>query len=410
MRENALEIFRHALDAVHPERAVSSILRMDGIQLVAGRSRYTLKNRVHLLASGKAAEGMCRGALDVLGDKVHSGLAVSHTGGDDIGPVSHIKGSHPVPDHSSIEAGKSMLDYMKGMGNDDFYVYLLSGGSSSLMELPVHPLGLADIREITDRLLKSGEDIHGINAVRRRLSMIKGGGLASAAPCQGIVLVISDVMDNDPASIGSGPFWPSETGFAKLGIDPRRIAENASVDPDLLMPQKSAETPPHYIAADNSFALKAAEEKAEELGYKTVVLDRNLSGEASRKGAEVMMQIAERDERGRMCYILGGETTVKVTGDGKGGRNQEFVLGALPYIKKGMTILSCGTDGRDGPTDAAGAAADYDTFRTASEKKLDSKRFLNKNNSFEFFSQTGGLVHTGSTGTNVCDIALILTE
>jgi hydroxypyruvate reductase len=342
------------------------------------------------------------------------------------GRILRFRAGHPLPDRESLAAGRAVWRLLGQAGEGDVVLLLLSGGASSLLALPAPGLTLTDERRTTELLLGSGAGIAEINAVRKHLSRLKGGGLARRArPADVVGLALSDVIGSSPAVIGSGPGAADPSTFADAW---RVLARRGLVDrvstrvrhhleqgmrgsvPDT--PKPGTLRSRHVVIGDVATALAAAAARARQLGYEPIVATAAMRGEtrgAARRFARTVATVA-RAKRRAVCVLAGGETTVTVTGPGRGGRNQEFALAlvedaaALP----GFSCLSAGTDGIDGPTDAAGAFVDASTRERARRRHLDPSRFLADNDSHAFFARLGDLFRPGPTGTNVMDLKIAL--
>jgi len=387
--------------------------------------------KVYVFGSGKASLGMAKSLLTILEERVADGVIVSnHLTGEDLAPLKTVLGSHPVPDEKSITGAELLIDGLSRLDSDDFFIYLLSGGSSALIEKPVNPITLSEMQETTKLLLHTNVPIQKINAVRKHLSMVKGGRLAQCTGATGVVLVISDVIGDDLSVIGSGPLYHDPTSYQQC----REILEQAAIWDKVSSRVRSvissgikgdiAETPKkqndsisHHLLGTNRIALDHARQAAEEAGFNTYILSSSLAGEA-RVVAKDLVSLAQNVNSNKepykppACLLFGGETTVTVRGDGKGGRNQELALAALAEIGKqnNILLLSGGTDGIDGNSSAAGAIADSGYFMEGSRQGLAIPRFLEENNSNAFFQAVDGLLETGPTGTNVMDITLLIID
>ncbi len=323
--------------------------------------------------------------------------------------------SHPYPDARSVAAAREIAAIASGCGARDLVLCVISGGASALMALPAPGVTLAMKKRVTKLLQTRGATIHELNAVRKHISAIKGGHLAHLAyPAATVSLILSDVIGDDLSSIGSGPTVPDP----KTSDDARRVLERYGIEAPPL-----TETPKpcdplfrrvrNVIVGSNRQSIEAARAKAVSLGYRTIVLSTTIDGETrdiARMHAAIareMISNATANKGGRVCFLSGGETTVTVRGKGKGGRNQEFVLAALLALEgtSSVTILSAGTDGIDGPTDAAGAIA-----LSASHVSVDARRYLDDNDAYHFFEREGGLIKIGPTGTNVMDVRILLVN
>lgn len=431
-KEVLSQIYRAAVAAADPYISVKENLALEPGALVIGGVRYPLSdvNNIYVIGAGKAAYGMALAAEDVLGGLIKEGVVVTKDGHG--GPLKHIRlyeASHPIPDGRGMAAARHILDIARGAGKDDLILCLLSGGASALMVLPAGGLTLADKQEATRLLLASGADIGETNCVRKHLSAVKGGRLAEAAhPAPLSSLIISDVIGNDLSVIASGPTAPDDTTYLQAveilkirGIYdrlPLAVRTHLEMGASGLLPETPKAGSPVFERVENlpvAFnlaSLNKAKEVADYLGYQAVVLDSETHGEAREVAVRLAGAAIKYTESGGQtpaCLLVGGETTVTVTGTGLGGRNQEMALAfALSIRGEPVRALFAGTDGTDGPTDAAGAFADGETVYRAVELRLRPTAFLDSNNSYRFFESLGDLFITGPTGTNVMDIGIIL--
>ncbi|MCF4113770.1 MULTISPECIES: glycerate kinase type-2 family protein [Dethiosulfovibrio] len=405
LREDCLEIIRYSLEKNLPDRSTRETLQsMD------------LKGPIVCLAVGKAAWTMAKATSEVLGDRISRGLIVTkygHSGGDVAG-MSIIESGHPVPDGKSLEAGKAALDLVHSTTKKDRLLVLLSGGGSSLMEFPLEGVSLRDMAEITDSLLSSGAPIEEINKIRKRLSQVKAGRLALAASPSSITnLILSDVLGNDLGSVASGPTVPDD-GTAeeamevalKYGIRLSRAAKEAlkTETPKVL---DKVET---IVLGDVYRLCTSAAEKANQLGYETEILAEDLNCEARQAGSFLAAIARKRGRDNPRALILGGETVVHLKGEGKGGRNQELVLSAAVGMDEveNAVVASVGSDGTDGPTDAAGGMVDGDSISRMRASGIDPIALLEDNDSYRALKASEDLIITGPTGTNVNDLILLL--
>ena len=421
-RKHALQIFRAALQAADPYAAVLRHLHFDGRTLTAGRRRYHVADfdRIQVIGAGKAGAAMARAAAHVLGKRLAGGLViVPDATSVRVRSIVLAPASHPIPDQRGVEGARRILDIARAAGPRDLLLCMISGGASALLSAPAPPLTLAAKQEITRRLLAGGANIHELNAVRKHLSLVKGGQLAASAyPASICALILSDVIGDDLDIIGSGP----TVGDRSTVDDARVVLHRYGVAvPDGTLQDTPKPGDPrlrhvqNLIVGSNSLAIDAAARKARELGYRTLVLSTSIQGETreiARMHAAIAREILAHGHpvRRPACLLSGGETTVTVRGKGLGGRNQEFVLAAaIELLGTGpVTIFSAGTDGLDGPTDAAGAIADDKTIARAEAAKLDARGSLNANDSYHFFEKLDALVKTGPTGTNVMDVRILL--
>jgi hydroxypyruvate reductase len=435
LRKQAVAVFRAGLEAADPVAAVLRFLRVKQGKLLAGRRRYPLDafDNVWVVGAGKASAEMARAVERVLGARIRGGLVNVKDG--HLARLRRIELNecgHPVPDGRGVRGAERIAEIVRGAGKRDLIVCVISGGASALLPMPAAPIALEEKRATTALLLACGASIREINAVRKHISRIKGGQLARLAyPAQVLTLLVSDVVGDDLDVIGSGPTAPDASTFAgaqaildKYGLR-ERVPAAVRERIERGVRGEIAETPKpgdpaferttNLIVGSNRLAVDAAARKAHELGLRPAVLSTVIEGEArevARMHAAIAREIRAtgRPLKPPLCLISGGETTVTLRGNGLGGRNQEFVLAAaidLAGIDR-VEVLSGGTDGSDGPTDAAGAIADGATIERAERLGLDARRFLAENDSYHFFDALGDLLKTGPTGTNVMDLRLVL--
>lgn len=396
-------------------------LKFDGRTLVAGRRRYAASkfDRIQVIGAGKASAAMARAVERLLGRRLAGGwinVKDGHTA--HLRRIHQQECGHPVPDERGVAGAHRMLEIAQQAGARDLLLCVISGGASALTPAPVPPMTLAEKQELTKKLLASGATIHEINTVRKHLSSFKGGQLAKRAyPATVVALILSDVIGNDLDVIGSGPTVADRTTMedARAVLAKYGISQNVEFhetpkpgDPGLARVQ-------NIVVGSNEQAIDAAFRQAKALGYRTMVLSTRIEGE-TRDVAVFHAAIAKevlasgRPLRVPACILSGGETTVTIRGTGVGGRNQEFVLAAAMALDGAgpVTVLSAGTDGTDGPTDAAGAICDSSTVSGAAALGLNAASFLANNDSYHFFQQIQGLIKTGPTGTNVMDVRILL--
>lgn len=429
-RQDLRRIFRAAIDAVDPERLIADYLRNETAR--DGHAASLLRSaawptKVLVVGAGKGAAAMASGCEKELGANRLVGLVIVPDGfARDLEAIEVCEARHPIPDHRAVEATQRVCRLL-GNATSGPILCLFSGGASSLLVRPLRPVTLADKGRVTRLLLEAGADIHEINTVRKHLSAVKGGGLLRATAQRPIsTLLLSDVIGDDPSIIGSGPTTPDPSTFAEA----EEVLQRATIQdevPDsvqsLLARGRIGEVPETVKPGDpvtrgtestvigsNRTALDAAAVEATRLGYQVIVRRAPLAGETSRAAARWYEDI-KRDlgirSPGRYCFLAGGETVVHVRGPGKGGRNQEFALAMVPMIEgSGLAILSAGTDGVDGPTDAAGAFVDGRSSRRAKEDGRDAAASLRANDSYGFFDGLGDLFVCGPTGTNVMDLKI----
>lgn len=434
----ARQILAAGLRHSDPSVVVQRSIRKEGdalaIQSTGGR-RLTwplaAHHRVWLLAAGKAAAGMADALYPMLGNRVAGGVVVTPSGSPaPTCPLPHMSAGHPAPDARGLMAARVWAGFLRHAERNDLVLVLLSGGASSLLPAPVPGVSLEEKAELTRTLLARGASIHELNTVRKHLSQLKGGRMVPLAdPAQMLTLVLSDVADDDLSIVASGPTVPDPSTFAEaLAILNRyEIAPDAApgivtylqrgadgLEEETPKPGDPIFRPTQTVTlADNRWLLTACAQEARKLGLNTLVLDSSLCGEARVVGQTLAEKILDirRNEMpvgAPACLIGGGETTVRVLGAGKGGRNQELALAASVALAgcEGVALLSAASDGVDGPTSAAGAIAFGDTFSRARRAEFSPNDCLNRNDSNPLFDALGDLVLTGPTGTNLLDVQI----
>lgn len=389
----------------------------------------TATSGIRVIAAGKAAPAMASAAARRLAARIRAGLVISPEPAAVPDGFDAIVGGHPLPTAESEAAGRKALALAESVAADEILLVLISGGASALMAAPADGVTLDDKRATTRQLLRAGADIYALNTVRKHLSAIKGGGLAARVRgvCQ--ALAISDVVGDDLSVIASGPTVADASRFQDALDVLARFGGEGAYPPAVVARLRQgadgaiAETPkpddPRLTRAETKVigsrrdAMAGAAAAAAALGYEVVRLDDPVVGEARATAVSHMRAVLARTDgvRRPVCVVSSGETTVHVTGNGKGGRNQEFALaaaGLLAAVAAPAVVASVGTDGVDGPTDAAGALADSTTMARAAAAGLSPDRYLFDNNAYAFFDALGDLIHTGPTGTNVGDLQVIL--
>ena len=371
----------------------------------------------HVIAVGKAASAMATAIVSAAPSQLRAALAIgTHRLHDMPSIVEWHEASHPIPDERSVTAGRRALQMAAQVRADESLILLLSGGASALMAVPVDGVTLVEKQQIINRMLLGGADIHALNTVRKHLSLVKGGRLAAACPGTTITLAVSDVVGDDLSVIGSGPGVADPTTIA----DAEHALQAFAASPPVLFretpkPGDPALARAHAVViASRRHALEAARTMAESLGCQVLVVEQEVTGEARSAAREWIARASalksSADHR-PLCILSAGETTVRVVGRGRGGRNQEFALALVePFATVAGEVIaaSVGTDGIDGPTDAAGALVDNTTQDRAVALGLDPRAFLADNNAYEFFANIGDLIHLGRTDTNVGDVQVLL--
>jgi len=432
-RKVALTLVLEGIEAADPLVAIKRFFEKEGNELVIKK----VKGDVYVVGAGKATGGMAKAVEEVLGDRIKAGIiAVPEELVNDV-KLSKIKvlgSTHPKASEKSVRAGKEIVNLVKNASEEDLVIALFSGGGSALVEYPVNGVSIEDIGEVSIALMNAGADIFELNTVRKHLSLFKGGWLAKhASPSSMLCLMISDVVGDRMDTIASGPTVPDPTTFKdalkvlkkyKLyDKAPRSVISYIEKGVKNEVPETPKPGDPIFkrvinrVVASNIISLNSMRRKASELGYNALILTSMLEGEAREVGKVIAGIAKEVKASGNpipppAVILAGGETTVTVRGKGRGGRNQELALSAALTIEnlEGIAIASVGSDGRDGPTDAAGAIVDGTTAIIAKKRGLDPYIFLAENNSYEFFKAVGGHVTTGYTGTNVNDLIVIVVE
>ncbi len=429
-----LECLTVAIKNVLPASALSRHLKLVDDTLVIDDCRFDLgkRGRIFLLAVGKASLDMSKYVVKVLGNRIDGGIIVYPEGLEkpkiDMQNVEFIESTHPIPSEKGLRAASRISEFSRNLKHDDLVIFLLSGGASALLPLPHEGITLEDKIETTKLLLKAGATIHEVNTVRKHISAIKGGRLAEMLqPANVVSLIISDVPGDNLEVIGSGPTVPDPTTFkdAYNVLLRRNIVDKVPLNVIKLIERgvrgDVKETPKpgspvfqkvrNIIVARVRDACLAAAEHARTKGYEALILSDEIEGEASSVGMILGSLAKYHHKKRKLLIVAGGETTVRVRGSGIGGRNQEVALAASIKLAGLRDVLLCsvGTDGIDGPTDAAGAIVDGQTYNLGVLNKMFPEDYLNNNDSYSYFKKIGGLVFTGYTGTNVGDVSLILT-
>ena len=405
LRRDADAIVAAAIAAALPDAAVKKALE----------GRVFGPGKVRLVAAGKGAWQMAATASNILKDRIEAGVVVTKYGHSK-GAISNFdiyEAGHPVPDQNSFDATEAALALVRDLTADDTVLFLLSGGGSALFEKPLVPA--ADLEDLTRQLLACGADIVEINTLRKRLSAVKGGRFAQiCAPAHVVSIVLSDILGDPLDMIASGPAYPDSSTCAQA----RTIVKKYGLRLTPIMEQRLEEETPKalnnvetQVTGSVRQLCAAASAACRKLGYEPVVLTDCLACEAREAGAflgSIARYHADADHA--VAFIAGGETVVHLTGKGKGGRNQELALAAAPFIAgiRGAAVFSVGSDGTDGPTDAAGGYVDGTTQAALADKGLSIFDVLAENDTYHALQQCGGLIVTGPTGTNVNDVAVLL--
>jgi len=432
-RQIAIEIFMAGIESVKPDKLISKSIAYSGKELVINNQVFDLSavQSIYVIGAGKASALMAQALESVLGSAITGGHIVTKYG--HLVPLKYIgvsEAGHPVPDENGLKGTERIIEFVQKADKNDLVICLISGGGSALLTDVPEGCTLADLASLNDLLLKSGADIGEINCVRKHLSKIKGGQMAKiASPAIVISLILSDVIGDPLDIIASGPTATDESTFTNAMAVLKRYNLSSKVAPSIFKiisegvqgkrPETLKKEDPvvnqinNFLIGNNKLALQAAKSKAENLGFYAQIETSTLSGNVEDIASRLVdsaIKYSDEHKGRKSCLLYGGEPTVKISGNGLGGRNQHLALLCAKLLQNqaGITILSGGTDGTDGPTDAAGAVVDNQTFNTAKIRNLDINKYIQNCDSYHFFQQEGGLVTTGPTQTNVMDIILVL--
>jgi len=439
------DIFSRALDRVNPYKMIANFMSLQDSILTIQSETVALKenllryNKIYVLGIGKASSKMALAIEHILGTRITGGSVITKYGhAEKLHKINAMEAGHPIPDENSLKGARLLYETARDADENTLIINLVSGGGSALFSLPREGISLADMQQMTKILLDCGADIKEINCIRKHISQVKGGNFARISyPARMINIILSDVIGDRLDTIASGITVADKTTF----IQAQRILRKYQIEDKIPLPIKRIiesgvagkipDTPKegdpvftnvsNILLGNNLVACKAARARGEELGYKPIFITASLSGEA-REIARFYSSIAKEvdqnnsDLKKPALIIAGGETTVTIKGDGKGGRNQEMVLAFLIDLIESyedfsnIYFLSAGTDGQDGPTDAAGAIVSFDVKSKIDRQRLDPWQFLENNDSYHFFEKTGNLYITGPTNTNVCDMQLLIVS
>ena len=442
-KEYLIDIFNFAINAADPYRSVMERLRVAGDKIILSEGEYNLNDfsRIIVVGAGKAVVPMACAVEEGFENRIEEGVVIvkyGHAG--TLRKIRQIEASHPLPDLNGVSGTNEIMDVLKKADEKTLVICLLSGGASSLLVSPITDLNLEDKQSVTDLLLKAGANINELNTIRKHLSNVKGGRMAEIAhPATIVTMILSDVIGDRLDVIASGPTVPDPTTYEdaidvirKYGLGDKIPVKVARILGDG-QKGKLKETPKGneeffretrtVIVGGIKEAINAAWKKAESLGFATEIMTSELQGEAREAARDLAARAIEARNAMKTgddprCLLSGGETTVTVRGSGLGGRNQELALAFAKEIegKSGISLLSAGTDGTDGPTDAAGAIVDSSTISLARQYKLDVEFYIENNDSYHFFEKLDSLsgeryhLKTGPTGTNVMDLQIIMVD
>lgn len=435
-RTIATEIFHAAVQVVQPSVLIPRFIRREKKDLMIGNQILPDNSfrKIWITGAGKASAAMAVETEKILGTLITDGLVITkYHHALPTQKITIMEAAHPVPDENSLLSVKKTIDLVKQASQDDIIICLISGGASSLWADTPEGIQLEELRFTFETLLKCGASIHEMNAVRKHLSSFKGGQMVKY--CNGarlFTLVISDVPGDDPDTIASGPTVPDKSTFIDV-LHVLKKYDLLSIIPSSIrlhiergIAGELAETPKpgdvifqntfFFIMGNNTLALEAAKAKAIQKGVHVIIENYNTTGDTYTTAKAFIEKYKNYMGPLPCCVLMGGETSLRVTGQGKGGRNQHFVLSCLDEMKRSektgcrITVFAAGTDGTDGITDAAGAVADLQTLYPASTKKIEIAKYLRDFNAWNFFNQCDGLVITGPTQTNVMDVMMLILE
>ncbi len=410
-KQEAVRLFEKALHAVMPSFLIPSVVHYHDDLLTIENQTFDLRQYRHvsIFGSGKAAIEMAKALQKVMGSRIHKNMVVSNYH-EAVSGIEVIESTHPLPSKKSIAAAQKLITSFEEMQENDFFIYLLSGGSSALIEQPVAGVSLEDFIETTKVLLHSGLSIEEINVIRKSLSQIKGGGLAGKTRAKGVVLVVSDVIGDDLQAIGSAPLLESTSSkedaskiidrYNILALLPKSVQTVFKEKKEQL--DKKRAVFPHFLIASNYLALQEAQKEASRMGLQAKIVSHTLDGDVKEVAQKIID--AAHETSNYNVLLFGGEPTVEVKGSGKGGRNQELCLWVLKGMQKEtkFTFLSAGSDGIDGNSDAAGAVVSVENYHDS----IDG--YLENNDSYHYLKAQDALIITGESGTNVMDIMIAI--
>ncbi|MCK5285872.1 MAG: DUF4147 domain-containing protein [Candidatus Pacebacteria bacterium] len=416
LRKDALDILETGYQAVLTENILAKSISLKKDILKIQNKKYNLSDykNVFVIAFGKCANQSALFIESILEDKITDGIVLD-VELEKFKKLKSQKGSHPLPSEKNIKATNLIKEISEKAGKDDLVLVFISGGGSALLSSPVEGIDSEFLAQINKDLMDNGVSIGETNIIRKHLSRIKGGALAELIyPAKLVSIIFSDVPGDDISVVASGPTVRDLTTKedAKMILEsyslenPKSsLGEAISFLSETPKSEEKFENVDNILLVTNKIALEAIEKKADELGYKSLVESFDIQGEARK----LSVKLVNEDSLDNSCRIFGGETTVKIIGEGKGGRNQEFALASLETLSKDILVLAVASDGRDN-SDVAGAFVDFELFQKMQKEDLDWREYLDDNNSFEFFEKMGTQIKTGKTGINVADFYLILRK
>jgi glycerate-2-kinase len=415
LRRAALEIGEAGLQAIDTVAAIRNGVRLEGDTLFVRDQSFPLVGvkQLRVAAIGKCAVAASEALEAVLGNRLTDGIAMDVRSSEALKKIKAYKGTHPMPSEANVEATKALVRMLRQCNEDDFIIFVISGGGSTLLSMP-EDVGYEDEAKIVKALFNAGATIEELNIIRKHLSLARGGYLAEYAfPARSVALIFSDVVGNDLEFVASGPTVKDETTIDDAEkilaeYDVLRVCNLAGCGFVKTPKQEEIfQNVANILFVSNETALQAMRAKAGELGFNARICDSCLSGEASKVGVRIAKELGEA--YAKTCFLYGGETTVTINGNGKGGRNQELSLAALPFIKEGEVLISLASDGADN-TDAAAGVCDTISKEKAAALGLSIEDFLARNDSYNFWQKIGAQIVTGDTGANVSDLVIALKE
>ncbi|MDD5710656.1 MAG: DUF4147 domain-containing protein [Candidatus Colwellbacteria bacterium] len=414
LRQALLEIIEAGLEAIDTKDVVRSEISLNGDELKIADHRYSLEKirNLYVFGAGKCVLEAAEVLEEILGDRLTGGfiIDVRVPARHSLRKIKCIEGTHPLPSAVNVKASKRMLKELKGLGEEDFVLFVISGGGSALLCLPQNGKDYRKEISIQKALAERGAEIEELNTVRKHLSLVRGGYLAEYVhPARAVSVIFSDVPGNELDFVASGPTVKDETTVADAGDVVRKYGIEEYIHPDASQFIETPKENKYFMNVDNIMlisnerALKAMVKKARDLGYKPTVVTDNLTGEARNVALKIVQELHSCASKTVLLY--GGETTVTILTKGEGGRNRELVLSALQAVKRDEGLASVASDGRDNGQ-SAGAIADSETLQHAAAHQLDIERHLNGNQSAKFFKKTGDDIMTGDTGSNISDLVI----
>ncbi|RXJ79632.1 glycerate kinase [Arcobacter sp. F2176] len=422
-KEQLENIFSSILEEIHPKKLIKKQCKFENDKFYVNSESFEIpKNKkIHIFGSGKAVLSMAEALYEIMEEKIDKALLVgAYENNFKKQNLTYIKSTHPLPSQKSVKGAKALIKEFESLDEDDFFIYLLSGGNSALVELPADEISLEEFQETTKLMLENSMPIESINCVRKHISQVKGGRLARFTKAKGVVLTLSDVLGDNLEAIGSAPLYFDSTTFQdafddlkkynifeKVPNSVQNYLQKAIKSKDLETPKSESSNIKHYLIGSNDILLNEAKNILEKKNLNPIIVDEKIDDDVELVCKNLLQFCKEKKEG---CFIFGGEATVNVSGNGKGGRNQHLVLSFLNSYPKDENIifLSGASDGIDGNSDACGAIIDKDTVKKVQELNLDIKKYMEDFDSNNFFDKLNQLLKPGPTHNNMLDIVIIL--